>query len=535
MSKFASNILALIHLILSEVFKDSPQDAPAVNKVILPVLCELFVLHPSLMCENTPRLSEKFPACADVICQAASRLLGLSSTNSTEVAGEIVRRLNDFSLPLCAEKSRSLLKNDLDGESKRRIYDILFEATESSTHTSVSYCIAIVNVLDVEAAREIRQRAEEKLLFMFSESCKQDGSAIPNPEISSALYLRIVEELSFSIPEDGVPSFGGNLVEKMNMLLQKVICLVNNARNTNGEVLDMPYILAYASQESSLTFWFHALLRLVTIHRSTCSFTTTLPTPTFKTELLDQTRLVLAICCIALSPLCSAQRHALCYAFGHGRSYPFSETSASVCPPYLSTPPTPPPTRLQTFAFDVAATLIDTIPDEARLHCARFLRDRCPPYLHPQNDHRLMFLLGPLSDLPVSGTGSGGGATVTAATAGSSTGCGNASVGYNGHGNGSSSQVPTPTTPSVAMSASASTSTAAPPTPVAVPAPAALACVNSSDDSSPLACRLRFQQGNVPLGSHPMRGWEMLEDAAPMVGVNDTAISLAYFNAKYAR
>ncbi|KAK2819441.1 hypothetical protein FQN49_007847 [Arthroderma sp. PD_2] len=45
----------------------------------------------------------------------------------------------------------------------------------------------------------------------------------------------------------------------------------------------------------------------------------------------------------------------------------------------------------------------------------------------------------------------------------------------------------------------------------------------------------RFQQGNRVLGPCPPKTWEMLEEAAPVVGVNDTALNLAYFGARQVR
>ena len=44
--------------------------------------------------------------------------------------------------------------------------------------------------------------------------------------------------------------------------------------------------------------------------------------------------------------------------------------------------------------------------------------------------------------------------------------------------------------------------------------------------------RLQIQYRGRVIGPYPLRSWELLEDAAPLVGVNDTAVGLGYFDAR---
>jgi mediator of RNA polymerase II transcription subunit 12 len=153
--------------------------------------------------------------------------------------------------------------------------------------------------------------------------------------------------------------------------------------------------------------------------------------------------------------------------------------------------------------LDVAATLADTLPDEARQQCARFLRDRCPPSLHVQNDTRLLFLLGPISEAPLVCQTQP--QTSTAATA---------------------------TTPNLTPTTSVPAHLQPP---LFQPANPSNTSPSPFDDPSLLANRLRFQQHGRIAGQYTLRAWEMLEEPAPIVGVNDTALNLGYFGARQIR
>lgn len=276
------------------------------------------------------------------------------------------------------------------------------------------------------------------------------------------------------------------LAEKMSTLLNKLIALQNGARNICGNEGLMT--TAQIGQKVSTfgrysAFWITALLRMVLIHCSafTCS------SPLGKPGLLDQTRLLIAVCIIAISQAPSglvAESQANVY------SPPEQQRGQSL-------------RQLQTYAFDVAACLVDVLPEEARQQCARFLKERCPSALHVQNNPRLLYLLGPVADLAPCAQSQATSGSPPATSGSAST-------------PSSSSNIPTGTSANLQSG------------------PSATAFAGPFEDPNNPANRLRIQHRGRVVGVYPFRPWEMLEGAAPVVGVNDTAVALGFFSARKA-
>lgn len=330
--------------------------------------------------------------------------------------------------------------------------------------------------------------AENKLLSFFSSSPPQPVNPADDSKDDMSLYeavlvnLRIVEELAHTVPGDSASSaIGGVLVEKINALFQKSAPYFGNAINTR---LDAPEAHG-AADKSTVGFWFYALLRLVAIHRLAFSSDTG-----SKAELTDQIRILVSICCMAFTPLFT-QGHG-----EHGSLAPFISGNCSHLQQCLPTTWT----SLQTCALDVASALVDTLPDEARHQCARFMRDRCPPFLQPQNDSRILYLFGPIPEIQIQ-------APPSTAPA--------------GNNSAPSPGTPVPNTPTYLQPSQTQLANITPTSSV-------------EDPKSPLH-NLRFQQGGRILGPCPPRTWEMLEESAPMLGVNDTALNLSYFGTRRVR
>jgi mediator of RNA polymerase II transcription subunit 12 len=275
----------------------------------------------------------------------------------------------------------------------------------------------------------------------------------------------------------------------MNVLLQQLAMtqmtirnLGENRNHANAEQLARTLALS----EKNFVFWFTAMLRMINLHRATFD------SPSQSTSqrphaLLDQSRLLITICCIALS------RSPLGLVFRQEAQPPSSDLS-SERPPAAST-------SLQTYALDIAATLVDTLPDDARQQCARFLKERCPPFLHVQNEPRFLYILGPVADTVTSSTSQQGSASSPAPS-------------------GPASAM-TPSATSSAPSSSANTTT--------------LMSTGMTAGSDALANRLRVLNRGRVMGPYPLRPWEMLEEAAPMAGINDTAVDLGFFGARKVR
>lgn len=316
-------------------------------------------------------------------------------------------------------------------------------------------------------------------------SVDEDGSSsinYTNAIETARIYLMIIEELAYSVPESGVPSIAPVLVEKMDLLLNKFVFMQTNSTTfseNRSDTSEGQQNIPRSIFERGLAFWFSVLLRMVVIHRS--AFTSS----TRPTSLQEQSRILISIFSIALARFPNSLLRLFPTAdyFPH----PHQPEDYRPCPGIL----------LQTHALDVAASLIDTFSDEARHHCARFLKEKCPPFAQFQNDSRFLYLLGPLP----------------------------------GYGTSAISAQPA-SLPLPAASGSTPTPSQAQAPAAAAPSPGLSAGMSSAEGAN---CSLRLQHRGRIVGAYHIRPWELLEDAAPLAGVNDTAISLRYFDARRNR
>lgn len=409
----------------------------------------------------------------------------------------------DFSLPFCQLKLQILFNTGSGEEVKDGVLDVLFNTAVADSRMNRTNWVGMVGLMNQDAVRQIRERAEKELLSVpMLESLVDDKSLSAPSSYSGSLEtakvcLTIIEELAHSVPDAGVPSIAPLLVEKMDTLLHKLVIMQTNFASfsaNKGDSAGDPAVNTRLNFERGLAFWFSVLLRMVVIHRS--AFMSPLPSSTAPkpNALHDQSRILISIFCISLARFPgNLLRHFPAADYFPHR--PIQPSEYRPCPGIL----------LQTHALDVAASLIDAFPDEARHNCARFLKEKCPPFAQFQNDPRFVYLLGPIP-------------------------------GGTAHTNISQQTAPSSASvPSPAASASAPTPT---PTPSGASQPppssssSTTATATFSETSNSISGHLRLQHHGRTVGSYPIRPWELLEDAAPLAGVNDTAISLRYFDAR---
>lgn len=405
-------------------------------------------------------------------------------------------------------KLQLLFNTDGSEDVKNQIVDAMFDAAVADVRSGQSNWLDLVRMMSEEAVQQvgiltqlhsrissdidqIRRRAEQSLFSVAQSDSSLDhaqsdkGRALRD---DARAYLTIVDGLAYSVPESGVPSTIPLLVERLGDLLQKMVLAQIDLRNMNGsrnaaELEDT--IRSLTVRQDYLVFWLTAMLRMVNIHRGV--FASASSTSSRANLQSDLSRLVVTICCIALS-----QPHlgVISRPNPDVSSLPMASADQQL---YATD-------SLQTYALDTVACLVDFLADDTRLQCIRFLKERCPSYLHVQNDPRLLYLLGPVAD-------SAGGAPHSA-VAGSS---------------------PAPST-------SSSTPFANPaPVPSGSTTPTPFPTASGGDDPAAIANRLRIQSRGQIDGTFPFRSWEMLEEAAPMMGTNDTAIDLTFFGARRVR
>ncbi|KAL3466791.1 hypothetical protein BJX64DRAFT_284344 [Aspergillus heterothallicus] len=438
-----------------------------------------------------------------VLENAIDPLLGFDFQNETESSSQAERVIlmnNDFSLPFCQLKLQLLFNAKAGDEVKNKIVDVMFKAAVEDSRSKKSHWLGLINLMSHDAVRQIREQAESSFFSVPLFDDTWDALSVPTSAAATSsienakLYLTIIEKLAFSIPEAGIPSVAPHIVERFDLLLQKLIIMQTNLNSFSENRQGMsagPAVMSRFNFERSLAFWFSALLRLTVLHRTAFNASTTLVPKTG--NLQEQTRLLVSIFCISLARLPDN----ILRLFPTANYFPHSVQPQNFrpCPGIL----------LQTHALDVAASLIDSFPDEARLQCARFLKEKCPPFLQFQNDHRFLYLLGPMADsatnnsqLPIS---------IPSPAAGGST--------------------PTPTPSGTFPGA---------PCNQQQPATGLTGCPSGlSENLNSAADRLRIQHRGRIVGPYPVRPWELLEDAAPIVGVNDTAVSLKLFDTRRIR
>ena len=450
------------------------------------LLRELLVRNPSFPQRScTKKIMSEFPSVIPLLRDALDDLLGLDPQNEQQSIISEIENLasatDDFSLPFCQLKLQiHFHENSRSHEDRNNIADAMFKTVPMD---SKSRWIELVALMAPDAIRQIRERAEKEFFAIpIMEEEPEGHSSSSAPHNLRALetakqYLAIVEELAGSIPDVGASTVASVVIERMDTILHKIVTLRGNLKCSRDQQSGPNVCQDRLNFERSLAFWFSALLRMVVIHRA--SF---LQPPTSKSiSSHEQARLLTTIFCIALSRLPGNVLR-----FFPGADYFPRSVSADdyhPCPGVL----------LQTHALDIAATLIDVFPDEARYQCSRFLRERCSSFGLLQNDSRFIYLLGPLGDFTTISTQQSASAPSPAASTAPP-----------------SSNLPTSSTQSPVVSSG----------------------MYTSETVNLAANRLRIQHHGRVAGSYPIRPWELLEDAAPFLGVNDTAINLGYFDAR---
>ncbi|KAH2023936.1 RNA polymerase II mediator complex subunit [Aspergillus fumigatus] len=466
------------------------------------------------------KLIGQHPSAVTVLTRALDSLLGLDSkagghlftsndtfifipidtgpaTPDISVAEKVIELTNDFSLPFCQLKLQLLFNAESKGNVRNEIVDVMFKAAVADSRSRRSNWVGLVSLMSHDAVRQIRERAEKNFFAtpLFEESpdgCSSFAADNSSSLEAAKLYLAIIEKLAYSIPDVGPQAVVPVLTEKLDLLLQRLISMQASCSGTTelSHGVDAEQMIRSRTQfERALAFWFSALLRMIVLHRTAFSVPSAAVRPN---ALPEQTRLLISIFCISLARLPDS----VLRLFPAADYFPHSMRAADCrpCPGIL----------LQTHALDVAASLIDMFPDEARHQCARYLREKCPPLARVQNDSRFLYLLGPLGDSPSS--------NITLPVS-----------------------IPSPaasgSTPAPTPSGNSTGGFSHPQQPAFVSGvPPGL-----PDGLNCAASHLCLQYRGRVIGAYPVRPWELLEDAAPIAGTNDTAVSLGYFDARRVR
>lgn len=305
-----------------------------------------------------------------------SRSIGKDDQNGPSIAS-IAKSVDDLSLPFCQARLQLLVdesgseQSSTDGMANDFFAVAQKEALEDDQ--SKTNCFALLQEVSPEIATRARELAEEAFLASFpailqpksfvSES--KDGSC---PDITSAQrYLNIAFGVAQAASSIRVAATIPQIIDKLSNTL-RLLGSTNTAPAAAASPIaaiasaipptSMP---AHSEHLSTVLQYLPLLLQITCLERP-------LPSPpgatSTKQTQQDQVKLLVLLVSIALHPA-------------------LAETSIAN---------TDADNDLPSFALDVAATLVENISDEARLLCARFLKDK-------MRDPRVTFLFGSIGGM----------------------------------------------------------------------------------------------------------------------------------------
>jgi mediator of RNA polymerase II transcription subunit 12, fungi type len=283
----------------------------------------------------------------------------------------VIGTCDDFSLPFCQLQLH--IASQHQGSSHQAsgdsIVDALFslatkDPTDEGNGMSSDAWLPLAAAVNKEIACQLRERAEQAFFAVnlpLSSSRPGASPLVSHSEASiirAARNLHAVSKMAYTIPEAGDLAVCSQLNEKLTVVWRTLnINSVPTATTpVSGSYLNVPPNSTPSSTDATLLFdYLPLLLRFACLHRGALSTKVASPL-TGKQPHQDHVKILVLLACIALHPTVS-EYHKL---VGH--------------------------------VFDVMATLVDNISEEARAICARCLKDK-------MRDPRVNYLFGTMNTL----------------------------------------------------------------------------------------------------------------------------------------
>lgn len=320
--------------------KDSPENQQAVNlealldsSLMRELLQNLVLFDSNAFAQNLvrPLLQGIMPRPKHIINAAIDSLLIAGSgpeTISTEV---LLNSANDLSLPFCQVKLASMLIGEdtevQDGEAARsRRLDAFDNAIKSAVNSGNTAWASIIPLLDSSVAQHLRHRAEQQFLALFP---SPKAMAIENSDVKDHVtqaqnVLRIINTTACSSPaspssNSSYPGLGPDIVAACN----GIWLLLSNSYTQD-------------TKDCVITHWLPLLLSFIISHAA--AFDTT------KSGHESRARTILSLVAIYL------QLQVL-------------DINIEMA------------NNLIEQTFDLALSLVDSLPEDMRQQCVRSLRD----------------------------------------------------------------------------------------------------------------------------------------------------------------
>ena len=326
-------------------FRIRSQSSNDANRV--PLSNELLIY---LVLEGQAR--DRFPPtnAVEIITAVLNNILQLPDDGSHFALPELVKKTTDLSMPFCRLRLKTwAAATSLSSltAGQEAVVETLFDLASSERDNVWMY---YTKALGPEAACQIRSKAEEAFFSL---------PVLPNPGRTMVLsvttcveqasnYLRIISQTAYSIPPTGIQPIIPTLIEKLAILLRGLIAGRLPASN-NDSLKQTTGQSTSPSEETAgnldqLTTYLTLLLQMTSIHRNafiSCP-TESLSSPAAppKQSQQDVVKILVLLVNIASHPSLDGQ------------------------------------SEIVSHIFDVAATIVDDASDEARMLCARILKDK---------------------------------------------------------------------------------------------------------------------------------------------------------------
>ena len=307
-----------------------------------------------------------------VLEEGLSVLFQRDSVGRTKIVDikDVIGVCDDFSLPYCQFQLQLASKNSdyNHQESGNDIVDALFYLAAKDPIVEDDFVpsdvwLPLATAVSKGLAYQFRERAEQAFFAVNLPFLSGRPGASPmtgHPEASITIvarHLNIISKMAYTIPEIGHLSICSQLNEKLTAVWRALNGnhVPSATTPASGSYLNAPPTSAPSSPDVNMLLdYLPLLLRLACLHRGSLIAKLTLATAAKQPQ--DHNKLLILLVSIALHPTISERNEIVSYI------------------------------------FDVVATLVDDISEEARAACARCLKDK-------MRDARVNFLFGTLNTL----------------------------------------------------------------------------------------------------------------------------------------
>jgi mediator of RNA polymerase II transcription subunit 12 len=279
-----------------------------------------------------PLLQSTNPEIVAAINMSIDKLLSTRSSDEMITAEEVLNLTDDLTLPFCQVKLASMFRTEdtiMEGteDSRSERLEAFDSAIGSAVTAGKTTWTSIVPLLDMSISQHLRKRAETQFLALFPSprtATGDDSSSMQKRIILAENLLRIIDATARSISTtlSTVPNQAG-LAHDIVTTLNGIWLLLSNSQNQ--EIKD-----------AILGKWLPLLLSFTTIQASAFEST--------KTGHESRAKAILSLAAIVL------ELQAL------------NTNSEEI-------------NSLTETTFDIALHLVDCLPEDMRLQCAKSLRD----------------------------------------------------------------------------------------------------------------------------------------------------------------